>query len=225
LIERPATETTPTPTPPKTSSSAARRAFRSKVDAIRPTYGFEDVSLAPGTATIEPADVDLAQTFCGIPLAIPVLAAAMDAVVDPSFAGALAAQGGLAVLNLEGVQTRYDDPSAVLARIADAPDDAVHDVLAAAYQAPGPAAGNGQSPKALLNRAVADYLTRVDRVQQLVVMRTGPGQAQLLGVALDGARLPEVVGTIAGDDTILVITPDQRRARALVKWLEGVSTQ
>ena len=70
---------------------------------------------------------------------------------------------------------------------------------------------------------MAEYLTRVDRVQQLVVLRTGPGQAQLLGVALDSARLPEVVGTIAGDDTILVIAPDTRRAQALVKWLEGLS--
>jgi transcriptional regulator of arginine metabolism len=60
----------------------------------------------------------------------------------------------------------------------------------------------------------------VDRVQQMIVLRTGPGQAQLLGVALDRARLPEVVGTIAGDDTILVIAPDVRRARALVKQLE-----
>jgi transcriptional regulator of arginine metabolism len=94
---------------------------------------------------------------------------------------------------------------------------------AAAYQPPGVAGGNGHSPKALLNRAVADYLTRVDRVQQLVVVRTGPGRAQLLGVALDSARLPEVIGTIAGDDTILVVTPDARRARALVKWLEGLS--
>ena len=101
---------------------AERRAFRSKVDRIRPTYGFEDVSLAPGLNTVEPADVDSRQTFAGIPLAIPVLAAAMDAVVDPAFAGALAALGGLAVLNLEGVQTRYDDPSEVLARIATAPD-------------------------------------------------------------------------------------------------------
>jgi transcriptional regulator of arginine metabolism len=93
----------------------------------------------------------------------------------------------------------------------------------AAYQAPTPPASNGHSPRALLNRAVADYLTRVDRVQQLVVMRTGPGQAQLLGVALDSARLPEVIGTIAGDDTILVIAPDPRRAQKLVKWLEGLS--
>lgn len=76
---------------------------------------------------------------------------------------------------------------------------------------------NGQS---LLNRAAADYLTRVDRVQQLVLLRTGPGQAQLLGVAIDAAQLPEVVGTLAGDDTILVIAPDARRARALVKRFE-----
>ena len=93
----------------------------------------------------------------------------------------------------------------------------------AAYQAPAVAGANGHSPKSLLNRAVADYLTRVDRVQQLVVMRTGPGQAQLLGVALDSARLPEVIGTIAGDDTILVISPDTRRAQKLVKWIEGLA--
>ena len=90
---------------------------------------------------------------------------------------------------------------------------------AGAYQAPGNGASNGHTTKSTLNRALAEYLTRVDRVQQLVVLRTGPGQAQLLGVALDSARLPEVVGTIAGDDTILAITPDARRARALVKWL------
>jgi IMP dehydrogenase len=117
-------------------SLADRRVFRSKVDHLRPTYGFEDVSLAPGVSTVEPADVDLAQTFAGIPLAIPVLAAAMDAVVDAPFAGALARLGGLAVLNLEGVQTRYDDPSEVLARIATAPEAEAHHVLAEAYRAP-----------------------------------------------------------------------------------------
>lgn len=110
--------------------------LRSKVDAIRPTYGFEDVSLAPGTSTIEPNDVELAQSFCGLDLAIPVLASAMDAVVDPPFAGALALLGGLAVLNLEGVQSRYDDPAEVLQRIATASDDEVQGVLAEAYAPP-----------------------------------------------------------------------------------------
>ena len=117
-------------------SAAGRRIFHSKVDTIRPTYGFEDVSLAPGTSTIEPADVELDATFCGIALRIPVLAAAMDAVVDPAFAGVLAGLGGLAVLNLEGIQTRYEDPGEVLARVAQAADDEVHDALAEAYAAP-----------------------------------------------------------------------------------------
>jgi len=93
----------------------------------------------------------------------------------------------------------------------------------AAYQPPAASNAPGHTARALFNRAVADYLTRVDRVEQLVVLRTGPGQAQLLGVALDGARLPEIVGTIAGDDTILAITPDARRARLLVKLLDGLS--
>lgn len=126
MIERATTDQAP----------ASRRAFRSKVDTLRPTYGFEDVSLAPGTSTLEPADVDLAQTFCGIDLAIPILASAMDAVVDPRFAGELARLGGLAILNLEGVQTRYEDPSDVLGRIARADDGEVQVVLAEAYLAP-----------------------------------------------------------------------------------------
>ena len=123
-------------TRPQSSDTASRRIFRSKADSIRPTYGFDDVSLAPGINTVEPADVQIGQLFCGIQLDIPVLASAMDAVVDPSFAGALARLGGLAVLNLEGVQTRYDDPGALLGRIAFAPDAEVHDLLAEAYLAP-----------------------------------------------------------------------------------------
>jgi IMP dehydrogenase len=119
-----------------TTVLAERRTFRSKVDALRPTYGFEDVSLAPGTETVEPSDVLLEQSFCGLPLAIPILAAAMDAVVDVRLAGELARLGGLAILNLEGVQTRYDDPSEVLGRIATAPPEDVQDVLSEAYRAP-----------------------------------------------------------------------------------------
>jgi IMP dehydrogenase len=118
------------------SAAASRRIFRSKVDDLRPTYGFEDVSLAPGTETIEPADVDLSGTLAGLPLPIPILASAMDAVVDARFAGELGRLGGLAVLNLEGVQARYENPDAVLERIATATDDAVQDLLAAAYAQP-----------------------------------------------------------------------------------------
>jgi len=92
-----------------------------------------------------------------------------------------------------------------------------------AYQTAPQSDGGPGAGTSMLHRALAEYLARVDRVQQLVLLRTGPGQAQLLGVALDRARLQEVVGTIAGDDTILVIAPDARRARALVKRLEELA--
>jgi transcriptional regulator of arginine metabolism len=93
-----------------------------------------------------------------------------------------------------------------------------------AYQAAPPVLANAVTATSLLQRAVTEYLMHVNRVQQLVLLRTGPGQAQPLAAALDAARLPEVVGTIAGDDTILVISPDTRRARALVTRLEGISS-
>ncbi len=114
----------------------ARPRRASRVDGIRRTYGFDDVSLAPGVETIEPSEVDTAIDFAGLRLAIPVLASAMDAVVDVRFAGELARLGGVAVLNLEGVQARYDEPDALLGRIASAPDDEVHALLAEAYQVP-----------------------------------------------------------------------------------------
>src|SRR6476660_1405822 len=74
-----------------------------------------------------------------------------------------------------------------------------------AYQRPGVETPDPETALTALERAVAEFLRTVDRGQQLVVSRTGPGQAQTLAIALDRARLPEVVGTIGGDDTILVI--------------------
>ena len=90
-----------------------------------------------------------------------------------------------------------------------------------AYRAPGEVAPNGRGAETALQRAVGEYLVRIDRVQQLVLLRTGLGRAQALCVALDEARLPEVVGTVAGEDTVLAIARDARRAQALVKRLEG----
>ena len=119
---------------PAASPALGRRP--SRVDSIRPTYGFDDVSLAPGVETVEPADVDTSVGIAGIGLRIPILAAAMDAVVDARFAGVLAGLGGLAVLNLEGVQTRYEDADALLERIATAPDGEVQGILAEAYAQP-----------------------------------------------------------------------------------------
>jgi IMP dehydrogenase len=121
---------------PASRESGARLRRPSKVDDLRRAYGFDDVSLAPGPRTVEPADVDLSVELAGLRLRIPVLAAAMDAVVDVRSAAELSRLGGVAVMNLEGVQTRYDDPAEVLARIATAAADEVQEVLSAAYAPP-----------------------------------------------------------------------------------------
>lgn len=90
-----------------------------------------------------------------------------------------------------------------------------------AYSREGAESGATPTSLAALERTAGDYLRTVTRVQQLVVVRTGGGQAQPLAAAIDRAQVPEAVATIAGDDTILVIAKDARRARALVKRLEG----
>ena len=82
-----------------------------------------------------------------------------------------------------------------------------------AYQratAPAPAAASTPA----LTRAIGDSVVEADRVQQFVVLKTPPGQANVTALAIDRAHLAEVVGTIAGDDTILVILRDPRRATA-----------
>jgi transcriptional regulator of arginine metabolism len=94
-----------------------------------------------------------------------------------------------------------------------------------AYQRPGDTTADPGSALTALERAAAEFLCSVDRVQQLVVIRTGPGQAQTLASALDRARLPEVVGTIGGDDTILVVARGARGAAGLVKRLKEYSSE
>jgi transcriptional regulator of arginine metabolism len=90
-----------------------------------------------------------------------------------------------------------------------------------AYRKPGSFAAGHVSGDGAVRRAVADYLRRVDLVQQLLVLRTDPGLAQPLALAIDHADLPEVVGTVAGDDTILVITRHARAGRELTRLFEG----
>lgn len=88
-----------------------------------------------------------------------------------------------------------------------------------AYQRPGEQATSPATTLEALERSAAQFLRRVERSAQLVVVRTGVGQAQPLAAAIDRAQLPDAIGTIAGDDTILVIARNGRRAAALVKRL------
>jgi transcriptional regulator of arginine metabolism len=94
-----------------------------------------------------------------------------------------------------------------------------------AYQRPGTDAPNPETALTQLERAASEFVRKVDRVQQLVVVRTGRGQAQAFAEALDRASLQEAVGTIAGDDTILVIARGGRAAAALCKRLREYSAE
>ena len=86
----------------------------------RRCYGFDEVSLVPGMVTVNPAEVDTSWTINGKKFRVPILAAAMDGVVGVEFAIAMGKLGGIAVLNLDGVQTRYDNPENVISQIANA---------------------------------------------------------------------------------------------------------
>ena len=102
----------------------------------RRAYGFDDIAIVPSRRTRDPHDVDLSWEIDAYRFSIPLLAAAMDAVVSPASAVEIGRLGGLAVLNLEGLQTRYEDAEELLARIAAAPQATATQLMQELYQEP-----------------------------------------------------------------------------------------
>src|ERR671916_465718 len=87
----------------------------------RRAYGFDDIAIVPSRRTRDPDDVDVSWTLGDYRFELPLLASAMDGVVSPATAGAVGRLGGLAVLNLEGIWTRFEEADAMLERIASLP--------------------------------------------------------------------------------------------------------
>ena len=107
----------------------------------RVTYGFDEIALVPGDVTINPNEVDISfriprRDAEPIKLNIPILASAMDGVVDVKMAIEMGKLGGLGVLNLEGVQTRYENPDEVLAEVVAADKEKVTTLIQKLYQEP-----------------------------------------------------------------------------------------
>src|SRR5438067_3300451 len=103
----------------------------------RRAYGFDEVALVPGGVTLNPDEVDIGFSMgARFSLPLPFWGSAMDGVVDVAFAIAMGRLGGLAVLNLDGVHTRYEDSAPVIRRIAEASRADVNDVLKEAYREP-----------------------------------------------------------------------------------------
>jgi IMP dehydrogenase len=102
----------------------------------RVAYGFDDIALVPGALTINPNEVDITWELGGRRFDIPIIAAAMDGVVGPRLAVEMSRLGGLAVLNLEGVFSRYESPDEVIQRIVSASQEEATRIIQSIYGEP-----------------------------------------------------------------------------------------
>jgi IMP dehydrogenase len=102
----------------------------------RRAYGFDDIAIVPSRRTRDPDDVDITWTLGPYRFELPVLASAMDGVVSPESAVAIGKLGGLAVLNLEGIWSRYENAAEQLERIAEAPPSVATRTMQEIYREP-----------------------------------------------------------------------------------------
>jgi IMP dehydrogenase len=152
----------------------------------RRAYGFDEVALVPGRVTVNPEEIDISTVIGGQRLDIPILAAAMDGTVDVEFAIAMGRLGGLAVLNLDGVQTRYEDPSEVLRKIADAPPEDINVLIQKIYREP------------VKDELIARRVRQIKAAGVLAAVSTTPQRAAQRAplIAEAGADLMVVQGTV-----------------------------
>jgi len=102
----------------------------------RRCYGLDEIALVPGNHTVNPAEVDTSFSISGRKFSVPIMAAAMDGVVDVRFAIEMSKLGGIAVLNLDGIQTRYENPDSVLEKIAHASNEESTSLIQSVYNTP-----------------------------------------------------------------------------------------
>ena len=100
----------------------------------RRCYGFDEVALVPGSVTVNPSEVDTTFILGKHKFSVPIMAASMDGVVDVKFAIAMGKLGGIAVLNLDGIQTRYDHPEEILKQIASATPEEATKLVQSLYE-------------------------------------------------------------------------------------------
>lgn len=102
----------------------------------RRVYGFDEVALTPSALSVDPRDIDTSWQLDKHRFAIPVIASALDAAVNPRLAVEISNLGGFAVLNGDGIQTRYEDAESVLQEIADAPSEGIIEKIQKVYTEP-----------------------------------------------------------------------------------------
>ena len=132
----------------------------------RRCYGFDEVALVPGAQTVNPNEIDTTFEIDGREFKVPILAAAMDGVVDVKFAVEMSRLGGIAVLNLDGVQTRYENPDSVLEEIAQAKPQKATELIQAIYTTP------------IKDKLVSKRLLEIKRKKAIAVISCIPAHAK-----------------------------------------------
>jgi IMP dehydrogenase len=163
--------------------------FLGRTRPARRAYSFDEIALVPASATIDPADVDLGWAVGSSRIALPFIASAMDSVVDPRVAVTLSGLGALGVLNLEGVQTRYDDPDAVLDEVSAAPVEGVVPLLQRLYQQP------------VRDELVAARIRAIVDARGTAAVSMTPASAARLGAVAEraGAHILVIQSTVVTD--------------------------
>src|SRR5512136_3268926 len=170
-----------------------------QIREMRRCYGFEEVAIVPGDVTVNPEQTNIDLKLGNLTLSVPILAAAMDAVVDPKFAVTFSKLGGLAVLNLEGVQARYDNPGEILAEITQVPINEATPLLQKVYSQP------------IREKLVGDRIREIK------------SNGGVCAVSVTPANTKKLVSTMveAGAD-VLVVASTVTTARHVSKSLKGL---
>jgi len=158
-----------------------------KEKRARRAYGFDEVALVPGTRTIDPDDVDVSWKLKDLTFDIPILASAMDGVVDPGFAIEMGKLGGLAVLNLGGVQTRYQNPTRAIEEIIHSSGEEVVAVIQRIYREP------------IKDELIVRRIEEIKEAKVPIVVSCIPQQAERFGAIAEraGADILVVQATVA----------------------------
>ncbi|OGW82512.1 MAG: inosine 5-monophosphate dehydrogenase [Omnitrophica bacterium RIFCSPHIGHO2_02_FULL_51_18] len=141
----------------------------------RRCYGFDEIALVPGLVTINPNEVDTSWQVGKKKFRVPIIASAMDGVVDVNFAVRMSKMGGIACLNLEGVQTRYENPSEVLKKIANASFEESTRLLQALYKQP------------IQEKLVTRRIKEIKKKGGVVCVSSIPQRAQIFGTIAQDA--------------------------------------
>ena len=132
----------------------------------RRCYGFDEIALVPGSQTRNPKEVDVSFKIAGLTFGVPILAAAMDGVSDVRFAIQMSKLGGISVLNLDGIQTRYENPDEVLKEIARASPEKATSLVQSIYHKP------------IKEKLIAKRINQIKSKKAIAVVSCIPAHAQ-----------------------------------------------